>query len=159
MGSSGGGAGALFLFLFVTACYLGPTIIAFMRKHKDAPAIAALNVLLGWSVIGWIMAFIWALADPAGRNARHTVVVNTVQNNSPTITPAAAPVANEPTMEDRDLAFWDGITDKNDADQLEEYLIRFPDGRFANLAKARFERHQQSAAPVSAAEEPPVAEV
>jgi hypothetical protein len=41
---------------------------------------------------------------------------------------------------DQDTAFWDSVSDKNDVDHLEEYLIRFPHGRFAQLARNRLER-------------------
>lgn len=38
-----------------------------------------------------------------------------------------------------DVAFWDRI-DKTDTDDLQEYLLRFPDGRFVELAKVKLER-------------------
>lgn len=38
-----------------------PTIIAFVRKHHNRYAILALNVLLGWTVIGWAVALVWSL--------------------------------------------------------------------------------------------------
>jgi hypothetical protein len=41
--------------------YLLPWVVAAMRGKKNSGAILALNVLLGWTVIGWIIAFIWAL--------------------------------------------------------------------------------------------------
>jgi len=47
-------------FLFV---YLIPTMMAFARGRKQAAAIAAVNVLLGWTVLGWIAAFVWALVE------------------------------------------------------------------------------------------------
>ncbi|MDB5433673.1 MAG: hypothetical protein JWP35_4789 [Caulobacter sp.] len=134
-------AAGLFGFILLLGCYLIPTIIAFMRKHKDAPAIAALNILLGWSVLGWVVSFIWSLSNPSGRGAQ-TVIVNTVQNNAPTThAPVATPVAGM-TMDDHDTAFWDKISDKNDLDHLEEYLLRFPDGRFSKLAASRMQRVQ-----------------
>ena len=56
--SSDTGAGAaLGLLLF----YFAPTIVAGLRKHHNAMAIGALNLLLGWTVIGWIAALVWAL--------------------------------------------------------------------------------------------------
>lgn len=135
----GGGIGIILLI----ACYFIPTIVAFARSHKDAPAIAAINLLLGWTVFGWFMAFIWALADPRGRAASQTVVVNTTQYAGgepapPPARPRAQAVGG--FQEQADTAFWDSMDDRNDPDQLEEYLIRFPDGRFARLARNKLER-------------------
>ncbi len=46
--------------------YFLPTIIARGRQKMNIGAIAALNVLTGWSVVGWVVALIWALTkDPA----------------------------------------------------------------------------------------------
>lgn len=46
-------------FIFL-AFYLAPWLIAYQRSHQNQLAIAVLNVLLGWTVIGWIVALIWA---------------------------------------------------------------------------------------------------
>lgn len=43
--------------------YFIPTIIAESKKHKQRGAIGALNLLLGWTMIGWIGALIWALTE------------------------------------------------------------------------------------------------
>lgn len=42
--------------------YIAPSIIAYNRKHHQNMAITALNILLGWSIIGWIVALIWSLS-------------------------------------------------------------------------------------------------
>lgn len=48
--------------LFVLAAlYFIPSIVAFQRKKASMGAIFALNILLGWSFIGWVIALIWAL--------------------------------------------------------------------------------------------------
>ncbi|QRR09745.1 superinfection immunity protein [Burkholderia sp. MS455] len=52
------GSGFLIVLLLL---YFIPSIIAFRRHHHNRTAITALNVLLGWSVIGWIAALVWAL--------------------------------------------------------------------------------------------------
>jgi hypothetical protein len=49
------------LTLFVM--YWLPTIVAVVRHAPSALGVAALNFFLGWTVIGWIMALIWALAS------------------------------------------------------------------------------------------------
>lgn len=38
-----------------------PSIIAFRRGHTNRRAILALNILLGWTVIGWIVALVWSV--------------------------------------------------------------------------------------------------
>ncbi|HEY3812953.1 MAG TPA: superinfection immunity protein [Caulobacteraceae bacterium] len=139
-----GGASAFVVFLIFAAMYFIPTIIAFLRKHKDAPAIAAINFLLGWSVVGWFISFIWSLSDPRGRAAMQTVVINnTANNNNNTAPPIAAPAAGPI---DQDMQFWDSLSDKTNVDSLEEYLMRFPQGRFVALARARLERTQPAPA-------------
>jgi hypothetical protein len=42
------------------ALYFLPSIIALARNKRDTLAIFLLNFSLGWSVIGWIVALIWA---------------------------------------------------------------------------------------------------
>ncbi|MEO8926329.1 MAG: superinfection immunity protein [Caulobacteraceae bacterium] len=150
-GASDVGGAAIFLFLLFGTLYLIPTIIGLLRKHKDLPAIAAVNILFGWSVVGWFMSLIWALADPAGRGrGNQTVVINTSQSNvaadtvryqpQPAPSPPPPPHPGAGALADPDTAFWDGLRDKNDPDLLEEYLIRFPGGRFAQLARNKLER-------------------
>jgi hypothetical protein len=54
--------------------YFAPCWIALARSHRELPAIVVLNLLLGWTVVGWLAAMIWALArlsaepPPAGRS-------------------------------------------------------------------------------------------
>lgn len=46
-----------------------PTLVAIDRRKRNKPAIMACNLLLGWTVVGWIGAFIWAMTvdQPAPR--------------------------------------------------------------------------------------------
>lgn len=55
---------ALFLAALVLALYLAPTLHARIQRHKDVAAIAIVNIFLGWSVVGWIWALIWANTSP-----------------------------------------------------------------------------------------------
>jgi len=41
--------------------YMLPTIIAAVQQRTNTGAIAALNVLLGWTFIGWVVALVWAM--------------------------------------------------------------------------------------------------
>jgi hypothetical protein len=37
-----------------------PTLIALRREHEHQVAITFLNLLTGWTGIGWIVALVWA---------------------------------------------------------------------------------------------------
>ena len=43
------------------ALYLLPSIVARQVQHHNVVAIVVLNVLLGWTLLGWIGALVWAL--------------------------------------------------------------------------------------------------
>ena len=48
-------------FGFGFVMYFLPSIVALARNKRDVLAILLLNFLLGWTLIGWIVALIWAL--------------------------------------------------------------------------------------------------
>jgi T4 superinfection immunity protein len=50
---------AMFVLVLV---YLLPTFIAATRDRQYRAAIIALNILLGWTFIGWVGALCWALS-------------------------------------------------------------------------------------------------
>ena len=47
--------------LLAVAFYFLPTIIAFYRDKRNTGAIFALNFFLGFTLIGWVIALVWAL--------------------------------------------------------------------------------------------------
>lgn len=49
------------IFGFGFVLYFLPAIIAFARSKRDAVSILVLNLLLGWTAIGWVIALVWAL--------------------------------------------------------------------------------------------------
>jgi threonine/homoserine/homoserine lactone efflux protein len=51
------------LFVIGLFIYFLPTIIAFRRRKRDCVAVGALNLLLGWTFVGWAIALIWALKN------------------------------------------------------------------------------------------------
>jgi len=51
-------------FIIVASLYLLPSIVAYRRKHPQQNAIFLVNVLFGWSIIGWIIPMIWAVTAP-----------------------------------------------------------------------------------------------
>jgi len=47
-------------YAIIALVYLFPFWVAAGKHHHNSAAILALNVLLGWTILGWIGAFVWA---------------------------------------------------------------------------------------------------
>jgi hypothetical protein len=53
------------IILVLVVGYFVPSVVAVARGKKNALAILALNLFLGWTFLGWVAAFVWSLlADP-----------------------------------------------------------------------------------------------
>lgn len=50
--------------LLLILLYLLPAIIAAVRKVPNADSVAVVNIFLGWTVLGWIIALAMAARDP-----------------------------------------------------------------------------------------------
>ena len=55
----------LIVLVILGALYFAPALIANNTKHHNAGAIFVLNLLLGWTLIGWVVAIVWAISKPA----------------------------------------------------------------------------------------------
>ena len=51
------------LLLLGIAVYLAPALLAFKNGHPNRVGIFLLNLLTGWSVIGWALALVWILSS------------------------------------------------------------------------------------------------
>lgn len=51
----------LFFMMFGVAFYFLPTIIANSRGVRSAGGVFVINLLLGWTFIGWVVALAWAV--------------------------------------------------------------------------------------------------
>lgn len=40
--------------------YMAPTIVAALRRHPHLLHVAVVNVLTGWTIVGWIVAIVMA---------------------------------------------------------------------------------------------------
>lgn len=69
---------ALTLFVILAIPYFIPSIIAAIRKKDNQIAIFALNLFLGWSVIGWVVALVWAVSKD---KAPQTIIINNGPGN------------------------------------------------------------------------------
>jgi len=69
--------GILMLLIFLvggligTVIYFIPTIVAFKRNHINRVPIMLINLLLGWSLVGWVVAIAWAFKSPEYIDRRH----------------------------------------------------------------------------------------
>jgi Superinfection immunity protein len=50
----------MFSLLVLTLLYFLPSIIG--KDKRDATGIFLVNLFLGWTLIGWVAAFLWACA-------------------------------------------------------------------------------------------------
>lgn len=54
---------SLFLLVSLIALPFLPMIIALLRRHKNVTPIILTNLLLGWTIIGYIIALIWSTSN------------------------------------------------------------------------------------------------
>ena len=57
---------AMFIIFSLTVCavmslYFLPAIIAYLKHRRDILSIFVLNLLLGWTLIGWVIGLVWSL--------------------------------------------------------------------------------------------------
>ena len=69
-----------FLGILSLALYFVPTMIGFQKRN--AGAIFALNLFLGWTVIGWVVSLVWALTKEDGAIGIAFPPANTPANGS-----------------------------------------------------------------------------
>ena len=49
--------------ILIFGLYFLPALNAYLGKKKKSDAILVLNLLLGWTILGWVIALIWSVAD------------------------------------------------------------------------------------------------
>ncbi len=59
---------AVLAVLAALALYMLPAIIAFNRRHRNRIAIVVLNILLGWTFLGWVAALVWSFTADIEKN-------------------------------------------------------------------------------------------
>lgn len=64
---------ALSLIVTLIVCfgiYFIPSIVAYLRKQDEKISIFLMNLLLGLTVVGWIVCLIWAMSDSKAAKAK-----------------------------------------------------------------------------------------
>ncbi len=59
-------AGVL-IYILAVAAYFAPAVVAVARKVPNAGSVIVIDLLLGWTVIGWIVALAMACRDTTPR--------------------------------------------------------------------------------------------
>ena len=49
------------IIIAIFGLYLLPALISFLRRYKNWMAIFFLNLFLGWTGIGWVVALVWSV--------------------------------------------------------------------------------------------------
>lgn len=50
-------------FLIALLLYLLPTIVGLLRNHQQAAVIFIVNLFLGWTFIGWVVALAMSMSS------------------------------------------------------------------------------------------------
>ena len=53
----------LIVFFLAAVGYFLPSFVAKARRHKNTMAIFMLNLFLGYSFVGWVVALVWAFKE------------------------------------------------------------------------------------------------
>lgn len=59
-----------FVLLALLIVYLVPFTLAASREHPRVNWILWTNLLIGWTGLGWLVAFAWSRSEPGGRIAQ-----------------------------------------------------------------------------------------
>ena len=50
-----------FIFVLIAlVVHFIPSFVAFSRRHASRLIILLLNILMGWTIIGWVLLLVWA---------------------------------------------------------------------------------------------------
>ena len=52
------------IFVLISSVYLLPWLIASNGNHPSKTGIFVLNLFLGWTFLGWVIALVWAFTKP-----------------------------------------------------------------------------------------------
>jgi hypothetical protein len=95
------GLGGLILVTVLVFAYFFPTIVAAVRKVPNVGSVVVINLLLGWTLIGWAVALAMA--------ARSTPPASLVANFTTVAAQTGVPAGWHPDPSGRhQLRAWDG---------------------------------------------------
>jgi len=83
----------LFVLLIIFGLYFVPGILATVRHAKNAAAVWVIDIFLGWTMVGWVVALAMAFGETREEADRPHYVVQAVPISSapPAVAPPATP--------------------------------------------------------------------
>ena len=48
--------------------YVAPSLVALARKHDQLALVVVVNLLLGWTCLGWLFAVFWAASGKSNKD-------------------------------------------------------------------------------------------
>lgn len=58
---AGAGGGAIVLIVIIVGCYFIPSIVGKVRNVTNIGSVFVINLLLGWTLVGWVVALAMAV--------------------------------------------------------------------------------------------------
>jgi len=99
-----GGIRAIAVVLYVVLPVLGalfyaiPSLVARAKRHHQFTAILWLNILAGWTFIGWVAALVWALSNPQVVVAAPAMGTHPAQRVAEKVCPRCAETVKEAAL-------------------------------------------------------------
>ena len=78
---------AVLLLFIALPLYFLPTIVAAVRKTENIGWVVLINVLLGWTLIGWAVALAMAVSSPPPSGRHESVGTGSGPDQLPEATP------------------------------------------------------------------------
>jgi hypothetical protein len=85
-----------------TVIYYVPTITGYVRRRPDLAQLAGFNVVLGWTVVGWIIAFVWSLRTPEPSRVNRPLAYPSY--TASVVTEPSSPSASQPMAASQEIA-------------------------------------------------------
>lgn len=76
----------IFTLILAVSLYFVPAMVAIGRRHVNALPVFLTNLYMGWTVLGWIAALIWALSNAV------SAAPATAAAYAPTSSPSSVPM-------------------------------------------------------------------
>jgi hypothetical protein len=99
---------AIVVTIIALCLYMFPLVIAWYREAPNKGSIAAINMLLGWTLVGWVVALAMALRDvPLPRLEPEEIAEIEAQLDAE-FGPAPGPILPAPILSPDGAFYWTG---------------------------------------------------